>query len=209
MSVDGKNTDEMTKEDLKDAIKTVLWNTTETAANWFKDFLLEKMDVLCKRSTSCVLMQSGNDIYKFVEELQEACKKSKDKKIERKKEAKKIASTISPAESVIRKGTTKLPTLHNNAGESSEAQNIKPDEEIHDEEAETSLQEMQKALEQDGEEKEQEMIGENAGESKEAQNIKPDEEIHGEEVETSLQEMQKALEQDGEEKEQEMMESMN
>ena len=208
MSVDGKNTDEMTKGDLKDAIKTVLWNTTETAANWFKDFLLEKMDVLCKRSASCALIQSGSDIYKFVEELQEACK---NKKIEEPGEAKKIkiASTISPAESVIREETTKLPTLHNNAGESSEAQNIKPDEEIHGEEAETSLQEMQKALEQDGEEKEQEMIGENAGESKEAQNIKPDEEIHGEETKTSLQEMQKALEQDGEEKEQEMMESMN
>ena len=158
MSVDGKNTDEMTKGDLKDAIKTVLWNTTETAANWFKDFLLEKMDVLCKRSASCALIQSGSDIYKFVEELQEACKKSKYKKIEEPGEAKKIASTISPAESVIREETTKLPTLRNNAGESSEAQNIKPDEEIHGEEAETSLQEMQKALEQDGEEKEQEMM---------------------------------------------------
>ena len=155
MSVDGKNTDEMTKRDLKDAIKTVLWNTTETAANWFKDFLLEKVDVLCKRSASCALIQSGSDIYKFVEELQETCK---NKKIEEPGEAKKIASTISPAESVIREETTKLPTLHNNAGESSEAQNIKPDEEIHGEEAETSLQEMQKALEQDGVEKEQEMM---------------------------------------------------
>ena len=72
---------------------------------------------------------------------------------------------------------------------------------------------MQKALQQDGEEKEQEMNGENAGESSEEQNIKPDEEVLGGEAETgsknSFRKMQKSLEQDGDEKEQAMMESLN
>lgn len=203
-SVDGKNIGEMTQGDAIDAVETVFWNTTETAANWFKDFLLE----YCTENS--VVCELGMDLKKLVEEAKKECENSIAAKIEA------STSTFSPAESVVQEETTNLPPLHNNAGESSEAQIIKSDEEIHgedSEEAETSLQEMQKALQQDGEEKEQEMNGENAGESSEEQNIKPDEEVLGGEAETgsknSFRKMQKSLEQDGDEKEQAMMESLN
>ena len=61
-SVDGKNIGEMTQGDVIDAVETVFWNTTETAANWFKDFLLE---YCTKNSVVCEL---GMDLKDLVEE---------------------------------------------------------------------------------------------------------------------------------------------